>query len=83
MTLILATFQNTLTRPTNPHDPTGISHAIDPTDTGNGLTTKASRAAAKLAWARYVQDYKQAILVGDSSGPAMFPDNGEIIYAND
>jgi len=72
--------QTGLNRPTDPREPNGIAHATDSTDTGNGVATKASRAAAKIAWANYVQDYKQALIVGDSSGPAEFPDNGEIDY---
>ena len=75
--------QITLTRPTDPHDPNGIAHATDSTDAGNGAATKAARAAAKLAWANYVQDWKQAYIIGDSSGPPEFPDNGEIDYADD
>jgi hypothetical protein len=83
MALTLAAFQNTLTRPNDPHDPNGIAHATDPADIGNGVATKAARAATKLAWANYVQDYKQALIVGDSSGPPEFPDNGEITYSDD
>ena len=66
-------------RPTDPKDPNGIAHAVssDLTD------TKADRAAAKLAWARYVQDYKQAKKIGDSSGPPIFPNDGTIIYPDD
>ena len=66
-------------RPNDPRDPTGIAHAVsaDPAD------TKADRAAAKLAWAEYVQDYKVAKKVGDSSGPAEFPEDGTIIYPDD
>jgi hypothetical protein len=75
--------QLTLARPNDPHDPNGIAHATDSADVGNGAATKAARAAAKLAWANYVQDYKQALIVGDSSGPVEFPDNGEIDYADD
>mgnify|MGYP003649975688 CR=1 FL=1 len=75
--------QTGLNRPTEPRDPNGIAHATDSTDTGNGVATKASRAAAKIAWANYVQDYKQALIVGDSSGPAEFPNNGEIDYTDD
>lgn len=75
--------QTALTRPTDPHDPNGIAHATDSSDTGNGVATKAARAAAKLAWAQYVQDWKEAYRVGDSSGPPEFPDNGEIDYADD
>ena len=75
--------QQALTRPTDPYDPNGIAHATDSSDTGNGAATKASRAAAKLAWANYVQDYREALRVGDSSGPPEFPDNGEIDYADD
>ncbi len=73
--------QLALTRPTDPHDPNGIAHATDSTDTGNGVATKAARAAAKLAWANYVQDYRQGL--EDSSVPPEFPDNGEIDYADD
>lgn len=47
-----------LARPTSPRDPNGIAHATDPTDTGNGDATAASRADAKLAWAAYVADWK-------------------------
>lgn len=75
--------QQTLVRPNDPRDPNGIAHATDSTDTGDGAATKASRAAAKIAWSHYVQDYKQALIVGDSSGPPEFPDNGEIDYADD
>jgi hypothetical protein len=79
----LAAFQSTLARPNDPTDPNGISHATDSADTGDGAATKAARATAKIAWANYVQDYREAYKVGDSSGPAEFPDNGEIDYAND
>jgi hypothetical protein len=79
----LADFQSTLTRPTDPYDPNGIAHATNSADTGDGTATKAARAVAKLAWANYVQDYREAFRVGDSSGPPVFPDNGEIIYADD
>ena len=75
--------QPTLARPTEPSDPNGIAHATDSTDVGDGAATKAARAAAKLAWANYVQDYKQALIVGDSSGPVEFPDGNEIDYADD
>jgi hypothetical protein len=75
--------QLALTRPTDPHDPNGIAHATDSSDTGDGAATKAARAAAKLAWANYVQDWKEAYRVGDSSGPLEFPDNNEIDYADD
>ena len=76
--------QLTLTRPTDPYDPNGIAHATDSADVGDGVATKAARAAAKLAWANYVQDYRVANYVTeDSSGPAEFPDNGEIDYADD
>jgi hypothetical protein len=76
--------QSTLARPTEPSDPNGIAHATDSTDVGDGVATKASRAAAKLAWANYVQDYRVANYVTeDSSGPPEFPDNGEIDYADD
>jgi hypothetical protein len=76
--------QLTLTRPTDPYDPNGIAHATDSTDTGDGAATKAARAAAKIAWAQYVQDYRVAnYITEDSSGPAEFPDNGEITYADD
>ena len=79
----LAAFQSTLNRPNDPYDTNGIAHATDSADTGNGVATKASRAAAKIAWANYVQDYREAYRIGDSSGPTEFPDNGEIDYAND
>ena len=80
----LADFQSTLERPTSPSDPNGIAHATDSSDTGNGVATKAARAAAKIAWANYIQDYRVANYVTqDSSGPAEFPDNGEIDYADD
>lgn len=75
--------QQTLERPDDPLDPNGIAHATDSSDTGNGAATKAARAAAKLAWANYVQDYREAYRVDDSSGPPEFPDNGEIVYADD
>jgi hypothetical protein len=79
MTLALSTAtpnQSALTRPNDPRDPNGIAHSTS-------ADTKADRVTAKLAWANYVQDYKQALKVGDSSGPPEFPDNGEITYAND
>lgn len=79
----LAAFQSTLTRPDDPSDPNGIAHATDSSDTGDGAATKAARAAAKIAWANYVQDYREAYRVGDSSGPPEFPDGGEIDYADD
>jgi hypothetical protein len=79
----LAAFQSTLNRPTDPTDPNGIAHATDSTDTGKGVATKLSRATAKIAWANYTQDYRFAYKVGDSSGPAEFPDGGEIDYADD
>jgi hypothetical protein len=79
----LAAFQSTLTRPDDPSDPNGIAHATDSTDTGDGAATKAARAAAKIAWSNYVQDYREAYRVGDSSGPPEFPDGGEIDYADD
>lgn len=62
-------------RPTSPHDPNGIAHA-------ESNDTKADRKAAKLAWADYVQNWKVAQQVGDSSGPAQFP-TGTVIYPND
>jgi hypothetical protein len=74
--------QQTLTRPDDPHDPNGIAHATDSADTGNGVATKAARAAAKLAWAQYVQDWKEAYRAGDPLPPE-FPDNSEIDYADD
>jgi hypothetical protein len=83
MALTLAEFQSTLTRPNDPSDPNGIAHAVDSTDTGDGTATKAARAIAKIAWANYVQDYRIALTVGDSSGPPEFPDNGEIDYSDD
>lgn len=83
MTLdVLGPRQQTLDRPVNPRDPNGIAHATNSSDTGDGVSTKTSRAAAKIAWSEYVQDYKQALIVGDSSGPPQFPDN-IITYAND
>ena len=75
--------QPTLNRPNDPRDPNGIAHATDSADTGNGVATKAARATAKIAWANYVQDWKIAEIVDDSSGPPEFPDNGEITYADD
>lgn len=75
--------QQTLERPNDPLDPNGIAHATDSADTGDGAATKAARATAKLAWANYVQDYREALRIGDSSGPTEFPDNGEIDYADD
>jgi hypothetical protein len=78
----LADFQSTLNRPDDPWDPNGIAHATDSSDTGDGTATKAARAAAKIAWAQYVQDYRNAI-IEDSTVPVSFPDNGEIDYAND
>lgn len=72
--------QSTLVRPNDPYDPNGISHATDSTDIGDGAATKLSRETAKIAWANYVQDYREALRIGDSSGPPEFPDNGEIDY---
>jgi hypothetical protein len=66
-------------RPTEPRLPNGIAHAIS----SNPADTKTDRIAAKLAWARYVQDYKSALKTGDSSGPSEFPNDGTIIYPND
>jgi hypothetical protein len=65
-------------RPNDPRDPNGIAHSksTDPAD------TKEDRKAAKLAWAEYVQDWKIAQQVGDSSGPPQFP-TGTIIYPDD
>ena len=83
MALTLAASQATLTRPNDPSDPNGIAHSTDPLDTGNGAATKAARAVAKIAWANYIQDYREAYRVGDSSGPPEFPDNNEIDYADD
>jgi hypothetical protein len=83
MALQLAAFQNTLNRPNDPWDPNGIAHSTDPADTGDGAATKAARAATKIAWANYIQDYREAYRIGDSSGPPEFPDNGEIDYADD
>jgi hypothetical protein len=65
-------------RPTDIHDPNGIAHA----QSADAADTKADRAAAKIAWAQYVQDYKIAYVVGDSSGPAEFP-AGTVIYPDD
>lgn len=80
MTLSVKTpYQEGLTRPTTPRDPNGIAHGrSDPV-----TDTKEDRIAAKLAWANYVQDYKVAQQVGDSSGPAEFPDNDEIDYTDE
>lgn len=66
-------------RPTDIRNPNGIAHAVsdDPAD------TKTDRAAAKRSWARYVQDYRIAYKVGDSSGPAIFPNDGTITYPDD
>jgi len=73
-----------LNRPTDQYDPNGISRATDSADGGDGETTKASRATAKLAYARFVQDVKIATAVGDSGGPAEFPVSGSgITYADD
>jgi hypothetical protein len=84
MTLdVLGTNQTNLERPTSPRDPNGIAHATNSTDIGDGAATKASRAAAKIAWSRYVQDYKQAVIIDDSSGPPEFPDGSEIVYFNE
>jgi len=84
MTLKLDAFQSTLTRPVDSTEPNGIAHATSDADTGNGVATKAERAATKLAWANYTQDYKEANYVTqDSSGPASFPNAGEIDYADD
>jgi hypothetical protein len=84
MTLdVLGPNQTNLERPTSPRDPNGIAHATNSSDTGDGTTTKASRAAAKIAWSQFIQDWKIARIVDDSSGPAQFPDNGEIVYADD
>ncbi len=65
-------------RPNDPRDPNGIAHATS----ASASDTKADRAAAKIAWAEYVQDYKVARKVGDSSGPAEFP-AGTVIYPDD
>ncbi len=76
--------QSALTRPNDPHDPNGIAHAVDLADTGNGVATKASRTHANQAWSRYVQDYKIALLVGDSAGPAEFDQaSSGITYSDD
>ena len=84
MTLdVLGPNQTNLERPTSPRDPNGIAQATNSTDVSDGVATKASRAAAKIAWSRYVQDFRQALIVGDSSGPPQFPDGGEIVYADD
>jgi hypothetical protein len=84
MTLdVLGPNQTNLERPTSPRDPNGIAQATNSTDVSDGVATKASRAAAKIAWSRYVQDFRQALIVGDSSGPPEFPDGGEIVYADD
>jgi hypothetical protein len=84
MTLdVLGPNQTNLERPTSPGDPNGIAHATNSTDVSDGVATKASRAVAKIAWSRYVQDFRQALIVGDSSGPPEFPDGGEIVYADD
>jgi hypothetical protein len=83
MALSLAAFQNTLNRPNDPYDANGIAHSTDPADTGNGIATKAARVVAKIAWGNYIQDYREARVLNDSSGPPEFPDNGEIIYADD
>jgi hypothetical protein len=80
---VLGANQTALERPNDPRDPNGIAHATNSTDTGDGVATKASRAAAKITWANYVQDYKVALIVGDSSGPPEFPNTGEIVYADD
>jgi len=80
MTLSVKTpYQAGLTRPTSPRNPNGIAHGrSDPiTD------TKADRITAKNGWADYVQDWKVAQQVGDSSGPAEFPDAGEIDYTDE
>lgn len=80
MTLSIKTpYQEGLTRPTTPSDPNGIAHGVSDPITD----TTADRATAKLGWANYVQDYKIAQQVGDSSGPAEFPNGGEILYSND
>jgi hypothetical protein len=82
MALTLAAFQSTLNRPNDPYDPNGIAHSTDPADTGDGTTTKASRAATKIAYSQWLQDYRNAI-IEDSTVPVAFPDNGEIDYADD
>jgi len=77
MTLLVKTpYQAGLTRPTSPSDANGIAH-------GRSDDIKTDRITAKLAWADYVQDWKVARTVGDSSGPANFPDNGEITYTDE
>jgi hypothetical protein len=84
MTLQLDAFQSTLTRPVDPTEPNGIAHSTSDADIGDGAATKAERAATKIAYAQYVQDYRVAnYITEDSSGPAAFPDNGEIDYADD
>lgn len=82
MTLALSLAQAALTRPNDPHDPTGIAHATDPADLGDGVATKAARVTAKLQWADYVDNYKSARQTGDSSGPPEFPYTG-ITYSDD
>jgi len=77
MTLLVKTpYQAGLTRPTSPREANGIAH-------GRSNDTKADRITAKLAWTDFVQDWKVARTVGDSSGPAIFPDAGEIIYTDE
>jgi len=80
MTLSVKTpYQAGLTRPASPRKANGIAHGVsDPI-----ADVKADRITAKNGWADYVQDYKVALQVGDSSGPAEFPDNGEITYTDE
>lgn len=80
MTLSVKTpYQAGLTRPTTPSDANGIAHGVSDPITD----TKADRATAKLGWANYVQDYKIAQEIGDSSGPAEFSNSGEIVYTDE
>jgi len=73
--------QSALVRPTDQYDPNGIAHA---TNVGTPADTKADRATAKLAYAKFVQDVKFATAVGDSAGPTEFPVSGSgIAYADD
>lgn len=63
-------------RPDDPRDPTGIAHA----ESAAAADTKADRAAAKLAWAQFVDDWKAAKKAGTTlpdftSNTIAYPDD--------
>jgi len=75
--------QSALTRPNDPYDANGIAHASDPTDTGDGVNTKASRATTKLAYASWLADWK-ANFGGNPNYEETFPQAGSgITYSDD